>query len=344
MTGNDNRNEGFDKADDEAQRWVVRLMAGDMTEEEMEQFVKWLQTSPRNKEAFEEVRDLWSDVKGLKDIFDPDDDEPPSRGSGSSGSGGLQFSSFTIIMEFLKRQRDAIAGIAVAAIILIAVYAGDISVWLYADHITRQGEQTSITLADGSLAHLNTGSAIAIDYTSLERNISLLRGEVLFEVRKNTDRPFIVTARDRQVTAVGTAFVVRDRADKTVVTVASGTVSLGQRSTNEVLSHEKLMLNARERTSYRKKTAPTAIEAIDPKLIAAWRNGTIIMDNLPLSEAIAELDRYLPGRILLVGKVSDFEPVTAKFSIADLDAGIDALAATHGLSVTRLTDYLLVVR
>ena len=64
----------------------------------------------------------------------------------------------------------------------------------------------------------------------------------------------------------------------------------------------------------------------------------------PFAEALAEIGRYRPGRIVLLGDASRYGQVTARLAFADLDGGIDALAATHGLSVTRVTGYLMIIR
>ena len=71
---------------------------------------------------------------------------------------------------------------------------------------------------------------------------------------------------------------------------------------------------------------------------------TIAIRNLPLAAALAEIGRYRPGRIVLLGNGARYTPVTARLSLSDVEGGIDALAATHGLTVTRVTDLLLIVR
>ena len=78
--------------------------------------------------------------------------------------------------------------------------------------------------------------------------------------------------------------------------------------------------------------------------MTAWRDGVVAVEGLAFERALAEIDRYRPGRILLWTDGSALEPVTLRLSIAALDEGLDALAATHGLTVTRVTDYLVILR
>ena len=74
-------------------------------------------------------------------------------------------------------------------------------------------------LHDGSIVELNKGAQISIRYSGDERRVDLLSGEAYFEVAKNPDRPFIVSARGIDVKAVGTAFNVRLHNDSLEVLV-----------------------------------------------------------------------------------------------------------------------------
>src|SRR5262249_55442924 len=92
------------------------------------------------------------------------------------------------------------------------------------DAATGIGERSLVVLADGSKLTLNTSSAIHADFTGRERRVTLVRGEAYFDVAKDPTRPFIVTARSRNVIAVGTAFDVRLQDRQVKVTLVEGKV------------------------------------------------------------------------------------------------------------------------
>ncbi|NWM00863.1 iron dicitrate transport regulator FecR, partial [Klebsiella pneumoniae] len=73
--------------------------------------------------------------------------------------------------QFGKR---AAAGAAVACLAL-ALAGPDLALRLQADHMTGTGAIRTVTLADGSTAVLDSRSAIAVDYRSGERRVTLLR-------------------------------------------------------------------------------------------------------------------------------------------------------------------------
>src|SRR6185312_2285805 len=87
---------------------------------------------------------------------------------------------------------------------------------------TRHGEQQTRRLADNSILHLNTDSAVTIRYNKKERVIALTSGEADFEVAHEAERAFRVFAGSAEVVAIGTKFDVRLRDDSTVVTVIAG--------------------------------------------------------------------------------------------------------------------------
>src|SRR6185312_14687788 len=103
-----------------------------------------------------------------------------------------------------------------ASVTVLAITAlGGIGAWYaveqrntqtYATHV---GELQHVTLEDGSIISLNTDSEVRVRYSSRYRHVDLTRGEALFKVAKNKEKPFDVEAGSTTVRAVGTSFSVR---------------------------------------------------------------------------------------------------------------------------------------
>lgn len=317
-----------------ARDWVVRLASSDVSAGEMRRFKAWLARSPAHREAFEKERAFWQRLGGLKSAAGPEtlgEAQPIPRLSASRPAP-------------LARPRRLLAGgLAAACVALAVVFGGEVGVALKADHRTAVAEQKIVRLPDGSAAHLNTDSAIAVAYGEAERRIQLLRGEVLFEVVPDSDKPFRVEAAEGITKAVGTAFVVHRAGDGATVTVTEGTVSVT--SPTGATEPAATVLAARGfRTRYREGQAPQLARAVDTEAIAPWRKGIIRIDDMPLNAAIVELGRYRPGRVVLLDNGTAYQSVSGTFSIDEVDAAIAGLAATHGLKVTQITEYLLILR
>ncbi len=113
-----------------------------------------------------------------------------------------------------------------AASVAIAAMVG---IWFFLTsgpvvYSTGVGEQASFSLPDGSVVNLNAQSSLEVHYTKQERTVHLLTGEVLFNVKKRPDRPFLVLTERTKVRAVGTSFNVRQRGVTTTVTVADANI------------------------------------------------------------------------------------------------------------------------
>ena len=74
---------------------------------------------------------------------------------------------------------------------------------------------------------LNTDSQVAVHYSLFARDITLNRGEVLFDVAKNKRRQFVVKTANIQIRAVGTSFAVSSLVGRPFkVTVREGVVQI----------------------------------------------------------------------------------------------------------------------
>lgn len=89
---------------------------------------------------------------------------------------------------------------------------------------TTVGEIRKLPLADGSTATINTSRQLSVLLELEERRIILDDGETWFEVAHNAKSPFIVSAGDVHVRAIGTAFSVRRHRDGIDVLVTQGAV------------------------------------------------------------------------------------------------------------------------
>ena len=329
-----------------ARDWVVTLTSGEPTAEDIQRFEVWLAQSPLHQDAFEKEQRFWQSLGGLKAASGPRtwgqvDSSTESAGARKArhiGRGALSH-------HRVPRRRLMLAGSAAAAcVVFFLVFGGWLGAVLSADYRTTQGELITATLPDGSVVHLNTDTALAVTYNDVERRIDLLHGEALFDVHSDRDRPFRVVAADGVTEAVGTAFVVRRDKGTTSVTVTEGRVSVTSPANTSAGTAIALAVKQGQRTRYPSGGPPQPAEAFDPANAAPWLQNLIVIDDLPLAGALAELDRYRPGRIVLMPGRADYTSVSGAFDVNNIDAAIAAIAATHDLSVTEITPYLLVLR
>jgi len=162
-------------------------------------------------------------------------------------------------------------------------------------YVTALGASRAIALPDGSRITLDTDSRIQVQMNSRVRTVKLERGQAFFEVAHDAQRPFTVDSGRLNVIAVGTAFSVRRDGPGIRVVVADGTVRLerpGER--NDMLSAGGI---ARIQGA-----EPTRIhqgQAAELERNLSWRSGVLTFRRTPLSEAVAEFNRYGTRRIVI---------------------------------------------
>jgi len=189
-----------------------------------------------------------------------------------------------------------------------------------------------VVLPDGSIVSVNTNSEISVQFTRTERNIHLLRGEALFDVAKNKDRPFTVIAGDTSVRAVGTSFTVSRLPHEPIqVLVKEGVVELQRTNTPQALP-------VRASANIRAIAPPGApiitVAMPEEKLVRdlEWQYGRIALDNETLADAAAEFARYSEILIVVDPGVSN-RTVTGLFAANDPVGFAKATASVLKLQV-----------
>jgi transmembrane sensor len=178
--------------------------------------------------------------------------------------------------------------------------------------------------------------------------VRLIQGEAEFVAAPDVSRPFQVAAAHGLIQATGTAFIARRAADRVLVTVTEGTVVVYVGVDSEAGSSvggdgPGVRLRRGQQVAYSDGVGLGDVWSVDVERVSAWRRGKLIFDGAPVAEAIAELDRYLPGRILIVKGQPSATHVGGIFNLSELDAAVVALATTQKLHLTRLTRFLIIL-
>lgn len=244
-----------------------------LNESETAEFMRWLQQDPQHAEVFNALDRTWRQFDRVSAL----------RAAGPA-------------VRSTKSRRWFATTLAAAAALALAAVG-------WQNHQARQptaetavGGLQKLDLPDGSVALLNTDSAVRVRYTEGERRILLDRGEAHFTVAKNPVRPFVVAVDAVAVRAVGTAFNVRRRAESVEVVVTEGRVAIATPAENATNPPE---VAAGEQMTVSLTPAPAAVPPQVNRVAAdemerrlAWQERRLEFDGTPLGEAVAEFNRY----------------------------------------------------
>jgi transmembrane sensor len=310
------------KASAEAAAWMVRLY-GEHRNPGLEQGLReWLTQHPRNARHFEEMTEVWelggqTSPQGLPRVRSPDAARPRPAWQWAVAA--------------------AVSALVIGAAWLSAGYAG----WIAPTYTTGHGEQRMVRLQDGSRIILNSSTRLQVDFTDKSRSVRLALGEALFEVAQDAARPFTVTAGTRQVTALGTSFVVRHEADRTAVTLVEGKVRVtddGRGAQSEVLvsrgvpASKAAILSPGERLTFG-IAEPPKLDQPRIDTLTAWRRGEVLLNETPLTEAIAEMNRYDDRQLVIDDPELGSLQISGVYRSGDSEGFARAVAELHGFSI-----------
>ncbi len=309
----------------EATEWVIRLGGGSPDAGDRLAFDRWMARSPAHRRTFERARTLWSDLGRLRDPATAPVIPASIRHSRTRGRPAAAFAAALLLVGGLS-----------------GVWFGNPLPVLMADHHTGPGEVRPVTLPDGSRAELGPASAIALHFSADERRVALLAGLVHLAVVPKAQaggRPFVVEAANGAAEALGTRFTVERRAAAVEVTVAEHDVRVsvaGPPGRPDAVA----MLSPGQAVRYDAERGLGTVAAADLDNAGAWLRGRLVFDRIPLSEAVASLNRYRHGRIVILDADLAARTVSGVFDTADLDNALALIARELGVKTVSVPPFL----
>lgn len=306
-----------DPVGEQAASWFARAQDAPHDNAVQSALQAWLTQHPRHRQEYERLAQLWRAAdfiprQHLEALCQP---EPVRQ----------------LPRRRLLRQALA-AGVAVVALGL--GWTG----WQYQqlNHqdtlTTALGERRQVELPDGSRLELNSATQVQVMFSAGQRHVRLDAGEAMFIVAHDSNRPFVVSTAQGNVTVTGTRFDVRQDPNRTRVAVEQGAVKV------QGAAESLALLTAGQGSHIDAQGKVAAPYAIDAKALTAWRQGKLVFDNAPLSDVVAEVSRYraLPLHVAS-GKAAALR-LSSTFSTDDPDALLRALPSILPVRVKNLAD------
>ncbi|HEV2568942.1 FecR family protein [Sphingomonas sp.] len=250
---------------EEAIGWTIRLR--DAAPEDWRAFTAWLEASPDHLAAYDEVQrtDAALDTLPFPPARPVIVDRPPAHAPVRSRRGWLVGGGFATV----------VGGVLTTLLVQTpATYALE----------TRPGEMRTVALADGSRIAMNGGTRLILDRKN-ERFAQLERGEALFTVVHDDDRPFEVRAGDDVLQDIGTVFAVLHEAGATEVAVSDGAVLYNpDGEAVRIDPGRKLSDDGGDRV---------LLTQVDASTVGSWRDKRLSYTGAPISRVAADLHRNL---------------------------------------------------
>ncbi|GGF42942.1 sigma factor regulator VreR [Aliidongia dinghuensis] len=323
----------FDPIEREAYEWVARYMGGEMTPADIEAIKQWYGQSPAHAAAYAKARRVWMGLGPAASAV--------MRQNGEAGETVSGFRTFRGGPRVVGRR--TFLGGAVAAAAAASGYVAVRPPWglwpsvaeVTADYRTATGEQRQVTFGSALALDLNTRTSIAIRArTASETRIALVSGETAVSAGAASP-PLTVTAGAGRVTATRAKFDLRYEDAVVQVTCIEGAIDVECNGASQRLA-------ARQQVGYG-ADGMSAVTSIDPDAVTAWQRGLLIFDGAPVAQVISEVNRYRPGRIVLMNPDIGQHLLSARLRIAEADKIVDQIVHIFGAKATNLPGGIVIL-
>jgi transmembrane sensor len=297
---------------EQAIAWRVRLASGTCALDELNACQSWRAQHPDNELA-------WQRLDALGGRF-------------AAITPGIGHATLTGARHDPQRRR-ALKALAILVAAggtgVIATHSGSIQPWV-ADVRTGVGERRKVTLPDGGSLHLNASTAVDIQYSSEQRLVRLLQGEIFVETAADPQRRlFWVDTAQGRLRALGTRFLVREQGQLCDLAVYAGAVEVhpGNGGTASVV-------NQGWQTRF-------GVDGVMPAQPAqnernSWIDGVLVAREMRLGDFTAELNRQRHGVLRCDPAVAELR-ISGVFPLDEGERALQAVARTLPVQVVYRT-------
>ena len=185
-----------------------------------------------------------------------------------------------------------------------------------------KGKILSITLQDGSVVKLNSGSELRYpsSFAGMDNRQVYLKGEAFFDITKNPKKPFVVKTEEMFTQVYGTVFNISayENDDKIEVVLVEGSVGVG--GENDFSAETLKMIKPFQKVTNSKITDHTYhIEDVDVTPYIAWTKGIVAFQNEQMSDIIKKLERQFNVKIINENEMLGERRFTGMFDKEGID-------------------------
>ncbi len=269
---------------------IIRSLDQTANATELKQLSNWINANDENKAEYYRIKDIW-DTSYTCDIEAPE-------------TAWRAFEKQTVKPNKLRYISIELFKVAVVALLVfLGTYAvfnmsqGDKSDIQYAKVTVPKGSKSTVELPDGTIVKLNAGSELTYpsDFEKGIRKVSLV-GEGYFNVKHNTQYPFMVSAGDIEVRVLGTEFNVMAYSEfnRIETTLVNGKVSL---NIKDFEPKEGVILKPGQKAVF--ANGKLTVRKADVDIETNWVQNSFYFQNTSFEELIIRLEKWYDVNIVM---------------------------------------------
>ena len=314
-----------------------KYLSGEMTEEEKQNFNKWLNANEDNKSFFNQAKSDWDKMENYKNYNNKNVDIAWDNLLNKFEENNLLPSEKKV--KYISYFRPVLQYAAII-IILIGFSWGSYKTINYMNNrninmVAVSNNSKQIILADGSKVFLNKGTTLKYpdEFDKNIRKVSL-QGEAFFEIKPNPDKAFIVGVNNAEIKVLGTSFNVNtnNSDNKVEVFVKTGKVSLYNKKNNIVILPGHIGTLSKNKVS--KKVN-------DDENYISWKTKCMIFREEQLNSVVKTLNKVYHTEITFADTNIEKLKLTSTFNKLPLESVVKVLCTTFDLKSEKINNVII---
>lgn len=180
----------------------------------------------------------------------------------------------------------------------------------------------TVELSDGTIVKMGSNSIFTYP-KQFKKNVRRVKvnGQCFFQVKKDTEKPFIIQTENMEVTVLGTQFEVfsYEQENMAEVTLLSGKVEVKTSSDSQKEKHT-ITLDPDQKARLNKTDGSIYVEEVDASKYLSWQeSGMLSFENERLSVIIPRLEHWFGCKIVYPDTESDSLRITIKVRTETID-------------------------
>ena len=210
----------------------------------------------------------------------------------------------------------------------------------YNQIIVPAGERFLVQLSDGTKVWINSESALRYP-AYFGKNIREVeaRGNVYFEVVKDSTRPFVVASRELTTEVLGTRFEVNTYGDRDEVsaTLVEGSVRVG-------VGSRFVVIKPNQQFTFNTKSGTIEVNEVDAAREVMWKDGILVIDNEAFRDVVWKLERWYGVSIVNETGLVFTQSFSGEFDREDIHMAIESLCTNLNITYTMDKDRIILKR
>ncbi len=302
---------------------LARHFCSETSSAEEQAINKWLNEDEKNLNEYQQLKKDWEMMAMSRESKQFDADAAWNKFEQKISTEQTNTAPTIFLYGVLKYA----AAVLILAVLSVGGYFIYQQVQFNANHdVYASGESeigTEILLEDGTKVWLDENSKLIYPKTfdKAERQVELI-GEAFFDVVKNKEKPFVITAKESNIKVLGTTFNVNTQlpGQRVEVLVETGKVELTSKKKKEKVILEPGFIGISEREKLEKHLN-------DNSNYLSWRTGKLVFRGENLDRVLQSIEKHYNTSIHFDEELKDYY-WTGSFNKQPIDTVLEVICTS----------------